>query len=115
MSTPPPKQPREQDSSDKFSTSSALLAASVAPLAPAPVVPASVAPAAAETPAMTGDMKQQPSPTATAGKAEAEATPKVGRGGKPVKSPRNPMSAKTGQETWAVFRTTAWFEFLFGF
>ena len=56
-----------------------------------------------QTPAMTGDMKQQPpSPTATAGKVEANATPKVRRGGKAVKSPRNPKSAKAGQETRAV-------------
>ena len=55
-----------------------------------------------QTPAMAGDKKQQPSPTATAGKVEAEAPPKVGRGGKPVKPPRNPKSAETGQETWAV-------------
>jgi hypothetical protein len=41
--TPPPKQPREQDSSDKFSTSSALLAAFAHPSSP---VPAFVAPAA---------------------------------------------------------------------
>jgi hypothetical protein len=75
--TPPPKQPREQDSSDKFSTSSALLAASARPSSP---VPAFVAPAAVavllptepmspmqqqpnQTPAMAGDEKQQPNQT----------------------------------------------------
>ena len=77
--TPPPKQPREQDSSDKFSTSSALLAAFAHPSSP---VPAFVAPAAVpvilpmptepmspmqqqpnQTPAMAGDEKQQPNQT----------------------------------------------------
>ena len=110
LCTPPPKQPREQDSSEKLSTFRGLPAASDAPLAPAPAAAAvptepmsRVQQQPNQTPAMTGDMKQQPpSPTATAGKVEANATPKVRRGGKPVKSPRNPKSAKAGQETWAV-------------
>ena len=109
LCTPPPKQPREQDSSEKLSTFRGLLAASDAPLASAllPLLPTEpmsrVQQQPNQTPAMTGDMKQQPpSPTATAGKVEANATPKVRRGGKPVKSPRNPKSAKAGQETWAV-------------
>ena len=108
LCTPPPKQPREQDSSEKLSTFRGLLAASDAPLASAllPLLPTEpmsrVQQQPNQTPAMTGDMKQQPSPTATAGKVEANATPKVRRGGKAVKSRRNPKSAKAGQETWAV-------------
>ena len=73
MFTPPPNQPREQDSSDKFSTSRALLAASAPPSSR---VPAFVAPAAVavllptepmspmqqqpnQTPAMAGDKKTE--------------------------------------------------------
>ena len=110
LCTPPPKQPREQDSSEKLSTYSRLLAASDAPLASAllPLLPTEpmsrVQQQPNQTPAMTGDMKQQPpSPTATAGKVKANATPKVRRGpGKAVKSGRSPKSAKAGQETRAV-------------
>ena len=71
MCTPPPHQPREQDSSDKFYTSRALLAASACPSSR---VPAFVAPAAEavhlptepmspmqqkpnQTPAMAGDAR----------------------------------------------------------
>ena len=71
MCTPPPHQPREQDSSDKFYTSRALLAASARPSSR---VPAFVAPAAEavhlptepmspmqqkpnQTPAMAGDAR----------------------------------------------------------
>lgn len=61
--TPPPKQPREQDSSDKFSTSRALLAASARPSS---CVSAFVAPAAVAVILPTepmSPMQQQPNQT----------------------------------------------------